>query len=82
LDLTPRQKQGAPTCGDLTVEIKDVELPLCRLHDTGDPDRWGFALYTDNTGRYEDTMLPTGHPVGTPEKALDWSCGLYLGARS
>jgi ribosomal protein S18 acetylase RimI-like enzyme len=56
------------------------ELPLCRLRDTGDPDLWGFALYTDNTGRYEDTILPTGHPAGTPEEALDWSCGLYLGA--
>ncbi|WP_329027061.1 GNAT family N-acetyltransferase [Streptomyces sp. NBC_00690] len=56
------------------------ELPLCRLRDTGDPDRWGFALYTDSTGRYEDTVLPTGHPAGTPEEALDQSCGLRLGA--
>ncbi|MGI5215887.1 N-acetyltransferase family protein [Plantactinospora sp. CA-290183] len=54
--------------------------PLCRLRDIGNPDRWGVALYSADTGRYEDTVLPSGHPVGTPEEALDWSCGRHLGA--
>jgi hypothetical protein len=27
---------------------------------------------------YEDAILPSGYPVGTPEEALDCACGLYL----
>ena len=29
--------------------------------------------------RYEDNILPTGQPFGTPEEALDCAAGLYLG---
>lgn len=41
----------------------------------GSRDRRGFALYVGNIGRYEDTVVL----ADTPEDALDWSCGLYLG---
>jgi hypothetical protein len=27
---------------------------------------------------YEDSILPTGPPIGAPEEALDCACGLYL----
>ena len=40
---------------------------------------WGFALFTYSGERYEDNILPTGSPFGTPEQALDCACGLYLG---
>jgi hypothetical protein len=40
---------------------------------------WGFALFTYSGERYEDNILPTGLPFGTPEQALDCACGLYLG---
>jgi hypothetical protein len=30
------------------------------------------------TGGYEDNILPSGLPAGSPEEALDCVCGLYL----
>ncbi len=38
----------------------------------------GFAIYHSSSDRYEDSHLPTGAPAGTPEQALDTTCGLYL----
>jgi hypothetical protein len=55
------------------------DLQLCRLKDTGHPEMWGFALFTYSNERYEDNILPTGLPFGTPEAALDCAAGLYLG---
>lgn len=55
------------------------ELPLCRLRFTGVLHTWGFALYLDSRGGYEDDVLPSGLPAGSPEEALDCACGLYLG---
>ncbi len=57
----------------------DGDLQLCRLKDTGHPEMWGFALFTYSSERYEDNILPTGLPFGTPEAALDCAAGLYLG---
>jgi hypothetical protein len=39
---------------------------------------WGFAIYLASTDGYQDSALPSGLPVGTPEEALDCACGLYL----
>lgn len=63
---------------DAFVEDGD-ELQLCRLRDTGNPEAWGFALFTYSSERYEENFLPTGSPLGTPEAALDCAAGLYLG---
>jgi hypothetical protein len=27
---------------------------------------------------YENSLLPSGYPAGTPQEALDCACGLYL----
>ncbi len=60
-------------------QLTDGEcLPLCRLRYTGSAATWGFALYLASSGRYEDQVLPTGSPAGTPEEALDCAAGLYL----
>ena len=53
-------------------------LPLCRLRYGGFSGLWGFAIYTRSNGRYEDSVLPSGMPVGEPQEALDRACGLYL----
>jgi hypothetical protein len=53
-------------------------LPLCRLRYGGSASRWGFAIYLASKDGYEDSMLPSGWGVGTPEEALDCACGLYL----
>ncbi len=53
-------------------------LPLCRLRYGGYANQWGFAIYLASKGGYQDSILPSGYPVGTAEEALDCACGLYL----
>ena len=55
-------------------------LPLCRLRFTGVLHAWGFALYLAGTDSYQDTILPSGLPAGSPEEALDCAGDLYLNA--
>jgi hypothetical protein len=53
-------------------------VKLMRLRHGGTASRWGFALYLASSDRYEDSLLPTGSPTGTPEDALDCACSLHL----
>lgn len=53
-------------------------LPLCRLRYSDSASRWGFAIYLASQDGYEDSVLPSGRPSGTPQEALDCACGLYL----
>jgi hypothetical protein len=53
-------------------------LPLFRLRYTESAAIWGFAVYLATQDGYEDSVLPSGYPAGTPEEALDCACGLYL----
>ena len=55
-----------------------VTLPLCRLRYGGSASTWGFAIYLASRDGYENSILPSGLPAGSPEEALDCSCGLYL----
>jgi hypothetical protein len=54
-------------------------LPLIRLRYGGSASSWGFGLYLASSGKYENQILPTGLPIGTPQEALDCACDLYLG---
>ena len=56
----------------------DGPLSLCRLRYHGSPDTWGFACYLASQDGYEESILPSGSFIGTPEEALDCACGLYL----
>jgi hypothetical protein len=60
------------------VSADGEPMPLCRLRYLGSPDNWGFAIYLASKDGYEDSILPTGSFTGTPEQALDCTCGLYL----
>jgi hypothetical protein len=53
-------------------------IKLCRLRYGGSANTWGFAIYRASHDGYEDSLLPTGIPGGSPEEALDCACGLYL----
>ncbi|WP_405364630.1 AAA family ATPase [Kitasatospora sp. NBC_00039] len=53
-------------------------IPLCRLRFTGVLHTWGFALYLASNDSYQDNILPTGLPAGSPEEALDCAGNLYL----
>ena len=52
--------------------------PLFRLTHRKSTEFWGFAIYLASHDSYENSILPNGRPVGTPEQALDCACGLYL----
>lgn len=60
------------------VLADDDVVSLCRLRYLGAEERWGFAVYLYSREGYEQSVLPTGVPYGTPEEALDCACGLYL----
>jgi hypothetical protein len=63
----------------LDAQFPDGEImPLCRLRYDGSAHRWGFAIYLASRDGYEDSLLPSGYPVGSPQEALDCACGLYL----
>jgi hypothetical protein len=51
-------------------------LPLRRLAYTN--SAVGFAIYFASRDGYQDSVLPSGLPVGSPEEALDCACGLHL----
>ena len=44
-------------------------LPLFRLRYGGSANSWCFAIHLASHDRYEDAVLPSGNPVGTPEEA-------------
>ena len=52
------------------------KIPLFRLRYGGSAHSFGFAIYT--AGRYEDALLLTGQPTGTPQEALDTACTVHL----
>jgi hypothetical protein len=54
-------------------------LKLCRLRYIGSAHHWRFAIYRASHDDYEESIFPTGLPIGTCEDALDTACGLYLG---
>ncbi|TCO42177.1 hypothetical protein [Actinocrispum wychmicini] len=63
----------------ITGELADgTTLPLMRLRYTGSARDWGFAIYRASHEDYENSILPSGYPFGTPQEALDCACGLYL----
>ncbi len=39
---------------------------------------FGFAIYSAARDRYENALLRTGMPVGTPQEALDTACTIHL----
>ena len=54
----------------VTGELADgTALPLCRLRYGGYANRWGFAIYLASKDGYQDSILPSGYPVGTAEEA-------------
>src|SRR6266545_4643913 len=63
----------------VTGVLRDGEqLPLFRLRYGGSAHSFGFAVYSAAHDRYEDAVLLTGLPVGTPQDALDTACTTHL----
>ena len=57
---------------------QDEPQPLFRLRYGGSARSFGFAYYSWAAGRYEDSLLITGSPVGTPQEALDTIATFYV----
>ena len=56
------------------------QIPLFRLRYGGSAHSFGFAIYSPARDRYEDAVLLTGLPIGSPQAALDTACTLHLAA--
>src|SRR5271156_841941 len=56
------------------------QIPLFRLRYGGSAHSFGFAIYSPARDHYEDAVLLTGLPIGSPQAALDTACTLHLAA--
>jgi len=54
------------------------KIPLFRLRYGGSAHSFGFAIHSAARDRYEDALLLTGLPTGTPQEALDTACIIHL----
>ena len=54
-------------------------LPLCRLRYVESAHDWQVAIYRASHDDYQNSIFPSGLPIGTCQDALDLACGLYLG---
>ena len=54
------------------------QIPLFRLRYGGSAHSFGFAIYSAAQDRYQDAVLRTGLPTGTPQEALDTACTVHL----
>jgi len=67
------------TFGYVTGVLRDgQQIPLCRLRYGGSAHSFGFAIYSAARDRYQDAVLLTGLPIGTPQEALDTACTIHL----
>jgi hypothetical protein len=65
--------------GYISGVFRDGEqIPLCRLRYGGSAHSFGFAIYSAARDRYQDAILRTGLPTGTPQEALDTACTVHL----
>jgi hypothetical protein len=65
--------------GYITGVLRDgSHIPLCRLRYGGSAHFFGFAIYSAAHDRYQDAILRTGLPAGTPQEALDTACTVHL----
>jgi hypothetical protein len=54
------------------------QIPLFRLRYGGSAHSFGFAIYSPARDHYEDAVLLTGLPIGSPQEALDTACTVHL----
>ena len=65
----------------ITGVLRDgKQIPLFRLRYGGSAHSFGFAIYSAASDRYQDAVLRTGLPIGTPQEALDTACTVHLAA--
>jgi hypothetical protein len=80
--LAPDRQPAHPPPRKLQLHRRDPDdattLKLCRLRYVGSAHHWQFAIYRASHDDYDQSVFPTGLPIGTCQDALDTACGLYL----
>jgi hypothetical protein len=88
--LTARARERWPQITDLQIRHRGVftyveatttdgtGLRLCRLRYLGSAHHWRVAIYRASHDDYQESIFPSGLPIGTCQDALDLACGLYL----
>ncbi len=69
-------KDWPETKEEYIERLQKTPTHLCRLRYFGD-DRWGFALYTYSSEKYELSTYPNGEFLGKPEAAF-MASAIYL----
>jgi hypothetical protein len=63
----------------ITGVLPDGEqIPLFRLRYGGSAHSFGFAIWSAAHDRYQEAVLRTGFPTGTPQEALDTAGIVHL----
>src|SRR5262249_8613077 len=88
--LTARARERWPQIASLHIRHRgnfsyiDAILPapttpnLSRPPYVGPAPHWQFAISRASHDDYDESVFPTGLPIGTCQDALDTACGLYL----
>jgi hypothetical protein len=62
-----------------TLVVSPVSSPGAEIRLPRPCARTGrFAIYRASHDDYDESIFPTGLPIGTCQDALDTACGLYL----
>ena len=81
--VTARARDRWPALAEVVVRFRgqfaylDAQLPdgqvmpLCRLRYGGSASSWGFAIYLASHDKYEESLLPSGYPVGSPQEVIE-----------
>ena len=77
--ITSLQVRHRGTFSYVEATLTDAtELKLCRLRYVGSAHQRQFAIYRASHDDYDESIFPTGLPIGTCQDALDTACGLHL----
>jgi hypothetical protein len=79
--LLDHAEHNWPQLAKIQARYRGSQIPLFRLRYGGSAHSFGFAIYSPARDRYEDAVLLTGLPAGSPQEALDTACTVHLAAR-
>ena len=81
--LAPDRRPAHPPPRHLQLHRRDPHrrhhAQTMQLRYVGSAHHWQFAIYRASHDDYNESLFPTGLPIGTCQQALDTACGLYLG---
>jgi hypothetical protein len=76
LSVIQIRHRGAFSYIDATLQDATM-LKLCRLRYVGSAHQRQFAIHRASHDDYDESVFPSGPPIGTCQDTLDTICGLY-----